>query len=160
MGCYFLHPNLMCRQGNFFPWSIQIWWCQQGDVQQCQTGFWLFPSKIPAPFPNVCSTFVLLFMLTPFCKSSCYGLIQLMAAILFGVLSLNHRILRVGRDLWRPSSPTVLQWTGTPQLHQLAQGLIQPRLESLQGLSYISFLIYISKKQHYNINYYIDCIDN
>ncbi|XP_021254401.1 pterin-4-alpha-carbinolamine dehydratase [Numida meleagris] len=32
-----------------------------------------------------------------------------------------------------PSSPTPLQCTGTPQLEQVAQGLIQPRLEILQG---------------------------
>ena len=28
----------------------------------------------------------------------------------------NHRILRVGRDLWGPSSSTPLQWAGTPQI--------------------------------------------
>ena len=45
----------------------------------------------------------------------------------------NHRIPRVGRVLWGPSSLTLLQCTGTPQLDQAAQGLIQPGLESLQG---------------------------
>ena len=29
------------------------------------------------------------------------------------VLSQNHRILTVGRNLWEPSSPFPLQWTGT-----------------------------------------------
>ena len=43
--------------------------------------------------------------------------------------SQNHRILRVGTNPWRPSSPTRLQWTGTPQLGHAAQGLIQPHLE-------------------------------
>jgi len=48
---------------------------------------------------------------------------------------LNHRILSVGRDLQRSSSPTPLQLTGTPQIDQIAQGLIHPRLENLQGRS-------------------------
>ena len=44
--------------------------------------------------------------------------------------SSNYGILRVWRNLWGPSSPTPLQWTG---IDQVAQGLIQPCLESLQG---------------------------
>lgn len=34
----------------------------------------------------------------------------------------SHRILRAGRDLWKPSSPTPLYWTGTFSiLHPLSQ---------------------------------------
>ena len=37
-------------------------------------------------------------------------------------------------------SPTPLQWTGTPQLNQVAQSPIQPHLESLQerGINHVS----------------------
>lgn len=45
--------------------------------------------------------------------------------------SWNHRIFRVGSDLWRLSGPTPLCCTGTPQLYQVGQGLIQPWPESL-----------------------------
>ena len=33
----------------------------------------------------------------------------------------NHRIIWVGRDLWRPSGPTPLPWTGTPTAPSGAQ---------------------------------------
>jgi len=41
--------------------------------------------------------------------------------------------LRVGKDFCWPCSPTPLQRTGTRQLDQVAQSLIQPHSESLQG---------------------------
>jgi len=50
-----------------------------------------------------------------------------MLSVGYNLESQNCRILTVGRDLWRPSSPTPCQ------LYQVAQSLIQPYLESLQG---------------------------
>jgi len=45
-----------------------------------------------------------------------------------------HRIPRVGRDLWSSSGP--LPCNEHPQLDQVAQSLVQPGLESLQGRSF------------------------
>lgn len=47
----------------------------------------------------------------------------------------HRRIPRGGRGLWRPCSPTPLPWAGTPQPHHVAQSLVQPRFDSLQGRS-------------------------
>ncbi|KAK4828850.1 LOW QUALITY PROTEIN: hypothetical protein QYF61_000907 [Mycteria americana] len=45
----------------------------------------------------------------------------------------NHRMLWIGRDLSRSSSPTPLQEQGHLQLDQVAQSPIQPDLECFQG---------------------------
>ncbi|KAK4815575.1 LOW QUALITY PROTEIN: hypothetical protein QYF61_004092 [Mycteria americana] len=52
----------------------------------------------------------------------------------------NHRMLWIGRDLYRSSSPTPLQEQGHLQLDQVAQSPIQPDLECFQGwgLHYLS----------------------
>ncbi|KAK4814330.1 hypothetical protein QYF61_014844 [Mycteria americana] len=54
--------------------------------------------------------------------------------------SQNHRMLWIGRNLYRPSSPTPLQEQGHLQLDQVAQSPIQPDLECFQGwgLRYLS----------------------
>jgi len=54
-------------------------------------------------------------------------------AITWLVVIYHHRILRDGLQKSLPTSPAPLQSTRTPQLDQVAQGLIQPCLESLQG---------------------------
>ena len=53
-----------------------------------------------------------------------------------GKAAQNHRIVEVGRDLWRSSGPTTLLKQG--HLEQVVQDCVQTAFEYLQGLHHLS----------------------
>ncbi|KAK4831119.1 LOW QUALITY PROTEIN: hypothetical protein QYF61_015422 [Mycteria americana] len=61
---------------------------------------------------------------------------------------LNHRLLWIGRDLYRSSSPTPLQEQGHLQLDQVAQSPIQPDPECFQGWGLHYFSVPVPHHPH------------